>query len=1044
MNIFHSILIEQSIGVSSFFEFFYFAMLTVGPRSDVDTHGVPEEVTRIQSEQQRKYQLRPSGRNTDSFRDTMDELANSEAPLSGFDPEDRPKSNSGRMRKSSSFSSSKHKHDKSTDVDATTAVDHSLRRMQKGNNASGDNSDDAFEFHAANSGLNVHRRTQGSEESTNNFNSALGRLLETSHKQYFGSSSSELYEVLSLSQNSPLDKSPYVKPEKKLIDYPNQAMNAPLHNRMVPLDEKRVDANKNRRKRLEQHGNIATMIFPWLYLSGAGPARDTHTINRYKIDLIINCAGEAVSNAFEPGSIHRTPHSEENGESPFSEDEECMSAEGTSRDRISGTTIASNSCLSQFTDGYSERPDYATEMEGHAFADSYSGSRDYTRTSTYRDSFTPYSEKLSEESTRPPFSHTTLPLSQSFDAAYHQSRFARERYGSYAYSKQLASSFPGPNSYQDDLFPVECKKLKPGRVVSYLTLRLCDGPSENIGCLFPFVVSVIEKARKSGKIVLIHCHQGVSRSAAFVIAYTMWAARISQVFAHEYVLGRRAIVSPNVGFLCQLIEWEEFLSATVGCLDRPVGGVTEGFYEGEVTISSDKEIPAEDLSDVVLQDASEMQESLHLPHETLMTFEFHCHAKGCYTIGPFFNTEDYETNSYKRVKLPPSLSLVRCRKYRRQERPSLALLRDVFPKPIVFVTEWHRVKAKALYNAETLENYQSSVSPSTSKESDSAESIIIPRIFVSASANESGLVYLDYRNSMPKNEFVEHLHRELNFITEISSRYSTMNQCHILRYLIRNGLLGSHHTKSKKCRSHSMDCDNLVGEDKDPVSLDDDDSDLEVDPVLPDVTAGINWENWAVLDDIDEPLRWAGERIPENAQREILSTIARRSTKSYKLLPVCATPILWKNPIINWREPCYCDNTLILDALSKIPKSDSRDIIPACNSRCYCKKDEERTQKCRNPVYTANFFGYSSPNSTANDASSGVSDSNLIDSLPWQFLSSLSTSIATNSPFSLDSEPMATKMEAPLGMDRGRSNLLHLLMQRGDELRLDREREADK
>jgi hypothetical protein len=59
--------------------------------------------------------------------------------------------------------------------------------------------------------------------------------------------------------------------------------------------------------------------------------------------------------------------------------------------------------------------------------------------------------------------------------------------------------------------------------------------------------------------VLVHCYAGVSRSASIVIAYLMHKHKISLLDAMKLVKSKRSCISPNVGFLLQLKDFEKEL-----------------------------------------------------------------------------------------------------------------------------------------------------------------------------------------------------------------------------------------------------------------------------------------------------------------------------------------------------------------------------------------------------------------------------------------------------------------------------------------------------
>jgi hypothetical protein len=93
-----------------------------------------------------------------------------------------------------------------------------------------------------------------------------------------------------------------------------------------------------------------------------------------------------------------------------------------------------------------------------------------------------------------------------------------------------------------------------------LQLALRDGVQEDLLPFLPQVVEWIDDCRRKHGRVLVHCHQGVSRSCALAIAYVMYHDRCSFQTAMALVKARRAICSPNTAFICQLLEWERELA----------------------------------------------------------------------------------------------------------------------------------------------------------------------------------------------------------------------------------------------------------------------------------------------------------------------------------------------------------------------------------------------------------------------------------------------------------------------------------------------------
>ena len=94
---------------------------------------------------------------------------------------------------------------------------------------------------------------------------------------------------------------------------------------------------------------------------------------------------------------------------------------------------------------------------------------------------------------------------------------------------------------------------------NYYPIRMRDSPSENIMTYFPHCVAAIDAARKNDGKILVHCHQGVSRSVTLVAAYLMWKDCITAEEAVDKVRESRNVARPNAGFLFRLSQWEAHL-----------------------------------------------------------------------------------------------------------------------------------------------------------------------------------------------------------------------------------------------------------------------------------------------------------------------------------------------------------------------------------------------------------------------------------------------------------------------------------------------------
>lgn len=86
-------------------------------------------------------------------------------------------------------------------------------------------------------------------------------------------------------------------------------------------------------------------------------------------------------------------------------------------------------------------------------------------------------------------------------------------------------------------------------------LQASDSGCQNLKQYFEEAIQFIETARISNGRVLIHCQAGVSRSPTICMAYLMARFQKSLQETFSYVHNRRSIISPNLNFMGQLLEF---------------------------------------------------------------------------------------------------------------------------------------------------------------------------------------------------------------------------------------------------------------------------------------------------------------------------------------------------------------------------------------------------------------------------------------------------------------------------------------------------------
>lgn len=79
---------------------------------------------------------------------------------------------------------------------------------------------------------------------------------------------------------------------------------------------------------------------------------------------------------------------------------------------------------------------------------------------------------------------------------------------------------------------------------------------QDISSTIDSAIALIETAVSSGENVLIHCRQGICRSATLIIAYIMKSRNVRLQDAYSLVQHKSPVIAPNVTLLAQLALFE--------------------------------------------------------------------------------------------------------------------------------------------------------------------------------------------------------------------------------------------------------------------------------------------------------------------------------------------------------------------------------------------------------------------------------------------------------------------------------------------------------
>ncbi|XP_026883765.2 dual specificity protein phosphatase 2 [Electrophorus electricus] len=136
-------------------------------------------------------------------------------------------------------------------------------------------------------------------------------------------------------------------------------------------------------------------------------------------------------------------------------------------------------------------------------------------------------------------------------SAHHSSR--RETLERCGITAVLNVSSSCPNLFEEEL--------------RYMTLRVEDSLAADIRVLFPEAIQFIDSVKESGGCVLVHCQAGISRSATICLAYLIHAQRVRLDEAFDFVKRRRQVISPNLAFMGQLLQFETDVLCPYAVLD---------------------------------------------------------------------------------------------------------------------------------------------------------------------------------------------------------------------------------------------------------------------------------------------------------------------------------------------------------------------------------------------------------------------------------------------------------------------------------------------
>ncbi|KAA0712364.1 Dual specificity protein phosphatase 5 [Triplophysa tibetana] len=125
----------------------------------------------------------------------------------------------------------------------------------------------------------------------------------------------------------------------------------------------------------------------------------------------------------------------------------------------------------------------------------------------------------------------------------------------------------------------------------YKWIPVEDSHTADISSHFQEAIDFIERVKAEGGKVLVHCEAGISRSPTICMAYIMKTQRLRLEQAFDIIRQQRAIISPNFGFMGQLLQFEsEVVSSTPpSSTPHKASGAQETptFFNSDFTLKSE-------------------------------------------------------------------------------------------------------------------------------------------------------------------------------------------------------------------------------------------------------------------------------------------------------------------------------------------------------------------------------------------------------------------------------------------------------------------------